>query len=72
VAVRLAVPAVRSHAGGIVESVTERDCGAGPGAGELPPPQPEIAATMPMARRDKFLFTVPVRKGQILRAREVA
>lgn len=26
---------------------------AGPGAGELPPPQPEIAATMPMARRDR-------------------
>jgi len=64
VAARPAVPAVASHAGGIVESVTERDCGAGPGAGELPPPQPEIAATMPMARRDKFLFTVPSERGK--------
>ena len=64
VAARLTVPAVASHAGGIVESVTERDCGAGPGAGELPPPQPEIAATMPMARRDKFLFTVPSERGK--------
>ena len=63
VAVRLAVPAVASHAGGIVESVTERDCGAGPGAGELTP-QPEIAATVQTARRDQFLFMVPSERGK--------
>src|SRR5437762_5885653 len=63
VAATLAVPAVASHAGGIVESVTETDCGPG----ELPPPQPEIAATMPMARRDKFLFTVRSERGKSYR-----
>ena len=67
VAAMLAVPVVASHAGGIVESVTETDCGAGPGPGELPPPQPEIAATMPMARRDKFLFTVRSERGKSYR-----
>ena len=66
-AATLAVPPVGSHAGGMVESVTERDCGAGPGPGELPPPQPEIAATMPIARRDKFLFTVPSERGKSYR-----
>ena len=64
VAATLAVPAVASHAGGIAESVTETDCGAG--LDELPPPQPEIAAAMPMARRDRFLFTVPSERGKFV------
>ena len=72
VAARLAVPPVASHAGGIVDSITKRDCGPGPGPGELvlAPPQPEITATMPMARRNKFLFTDRSEKGKNLRAGE--
>jgi hypothetical protein len=58
VAATLAVPPVPSTAGGIVESVTEMGGGGG-GPCELPPPHPEMVATTPMARRDKFLFTAP-------------
>jgi hypothetical protein len=59
VAATLAVPPVPSHAGGIVESVTETGGGGGPDIDELPPPQPEIVTPILIARRDKFLFTVP-------------
>jgi len=67
VAATLAVPPVPSDAGGIVESMTETICGGGPDTGELPPPHPVIDATMPMARRDKFLFTAPSEERTILR-----
>jgi hypothetical protein len=68
VAATLAVPPIPSVAGGIVESVTETGCGGGPDTGELPPPHPEIVATMPMARSDKFLFTAPSEKRKILQS----
>ena len=68
VAATLAVPPVPSDAGGMVESVTETSCGGGPDTGELPPPHPVIDATMPMARRDKFLFTALPEKRTILRS----
>lgn len=62
VAATLAVPPVPSVAGGIVESVTEiGGGGGGPDTCELPPPHPEMVATMPMAR-SKFLFTAPSEK----------
>src|SRR5215469_16038030 len=66
VAATLAVPPAPSVAGGKVESVTETGCGVGPGTAELPPPHPEIVATMPTARSDKFLFTAPSEKRRIL------
>ena len=59
VAATLAVPPVPSTAGGMVESVTLT--GGGPDTCELPPPHPEMVATMPMAR-SKFLFTAPSEK----------
>lgn len=65
VAATLAVPPVPRIAGGIVESVTETVGGGGPDTGPLPPPHPEIVATMPMARSDKFLFTAPSEKRKI-------
>lgn len=61
-AATLAVPPVPRNAGGIVDSITERGCGPGPG--ELPPPQPGIIATMLMARRDRFLFMASLQKWQ--------
>ena len=60
VAATLAVPPVASHAGGVVESATETAGGGGPDTGALPPPHPEIAATMLIARRDLFLFLFPI------------
>lgn len=68
VAATLAVPPVPSVAGGIVESVTETDGGGGPDTGELPPPQPETVATMPIVRSDKFLFMAPSEKRKILQS----
>ena len=68
VAATLAVPPVPSVAGGIVESVTETDGGGGPDTGELPPPQPETAATMPIVRSEKFLFMAPSEKRKILQS----
>ena len=60
VAATLAVPPAPRTPGGVVESATDTDCGVGLGAGELPPPQPKIVPTMPMARRDKILFMTPL------------
>jgi hypothetical protein len=65
VAATLAVPPVPSDAGGTVESVTERGGGGGPDTDELPPPQPDIVATMLTARRDKFLFTALSEKAKL-------
>lgn len=77
VAATLVVPPVKSHAGGIVESAMDMAGGGGglvTGAGILPPPHPEIAATMlmvrPIARRDQFqfffVFTAPSDRGKVV------
>ena len=65
VAATLVVPPLPSHAGGMVESVTEMVAGGGPDIDELPPPQPEIVATMLRARRGKFLFTAPSERAKL-------